>query len=164
MPSYITYAEVVSSTDTAVLEADVNALIDRAENWLAGQLAKHNVSGDTANGILQEAVMEKTIAFLYTREQMDGTRPGSLSEDGTLTMTSNIPAAISHHTKAALELVEAYAREDLGDPWAESGVDAEGTVVRQDHGMPNYQLDQTTVKEYHDRADEYGTQDDAEVS
>ena len=164
MPSYIAYTDVEYATGSALGQTILEAQIDRAEAWLAGQLAKHNATADTTNGILQEAVMERTIAFVYTREQMDGTRPGSQTLDGTLTQTSNIPAAIAHHIKQAEQLVKDYAREELGDPWAESSVDAEATVVRQDHAMGTYQLDQSTVKEYHDRADEYGTQDGEETT
>ena len=164
MPTYITWSAVVSATGSALGQTILEAQIDRAESWLAGQLAKHNATADTTNGLLQEAVMERTIAYVYTREQMDGKRPGSVTLNATVTYTSNIPAAISHHIKQAEQLVEDYARESLGDPWAQSSVDAEATVVRQDHAMGNYQLDQSTVKEYHDRADEYGVQDDEEVS
>ena len=159
MPTYIAWTAVVHATGSAQGQTVIEAQIDRAENWLAGQLSRLNATADTTNGLLQEAVMERTIANLYVRDQMDGTRPGSITMDGTLTLASNIPAAISHHNKQAADLVESYARATLGDPWAESAVDGEATVVRQDHEMGQYQLDQSTVREYHDRADEYGTQD-----
>lgn len=164
MPTYITAADVVLFTGSGQTTAVLEALIDGAEGWLSGQLAALNVTGNTGNGVLQQSVMEYTIALLYNRDQMDGTRPGSQSLDGTLTMTSNIPAAIKEHKDAAMSLVEDYAREQQGDPWGESAANSEDTVVRADHEMPTYNLDQTKIKQYHDRAGESGSQDGTEVS
>ena len=141
----------------------VNALIDQAEGFIEGLLAKANATGSASSAILKTATIDLTIAYLAKRLRMSNRKVNSRTM-GEITLQDNIDAIIAEAKESAREAVELYARSSLGDPWAESSADAEATVVRQDHAMGSYQLDQSTVKEYHDRADEYGVQDDEEVS
>ena len=151
------------SEDYNVSTTRVNALIDQAEGYIEGLLAEANATGSASSAILKTATVDLTIAYLakYLRMTMKKTNQMTLGEK---TIGDNVDAVISEAKASAKEAVALYIRSSLGDPWSESDADAEATVVRQDHKMSQYQLDQSTVHEYHDRADEYGTQDDEEVT
>jgi len=151
-------SEVINLSSTIV-----NALIDQAEGYIAGLLAEANATGSASSAILKTATVDLTIAYLAKRLRLSNVKVNSRTM-GELSLSDNVDAIISEAKASAKEAVALYVRSSLGDPWAQSAADGEATVVRQDHQMGSMKMDQSTVHEYHDRADEYGTQDDEEVT
>jgi len=144
--------------DVTISSTIVEAIIANAEGTIEGWLDELNATGSASSAILKTAAIELSVAYLITRLRM-ANKLGNTVTLGGDTISQNWDAVVSEKKKNARAQVESYARSSLGDPWAASDADAEATIVRQDHEMGQYQLDQSTVREYHDRADEYGTQD-----
>ena len=164
VPTYATPAEVelvggVGPTGSIVLtEAIMNALIEHAEAEIAGWLNMLAVEGDTNDSTLKAAVIELTIGYISTRLRMVNVKPGTLTL-GEKTFVDAVDNNIAEKKMTARGMVDAYSIKKKGRPMAATSVDPQSTIVRGDHDMESMQLDQQEVPEYHDRAEEFNTQD-----
>jgi len=156
--AYSAYTDIQNATGTTLSQSILESFIARADRQIDAWLKQKYETGTAGNDILKEASIELAQAFLIFRGTTDSSRPRSLSI-GDLQMSNDPMQEIEYHTTAAKALVDAYIADKNGNPDVESEADIEETTVRADHIMGDMQLDQSTVKEYHDRADEYGTDD-----
>jgi len=155
MPTYCAYTDLQYLTGSTLSQTILEAIITQAETKLDRLLAEKGLTGSGGNATLKAAALEFSMVGLYERYRLDGTQPGSVSV-GDLSMSSNVDQAIALHNAEGLRLLDAY----VATAASASTEDAEETVTRQDHQMESLHLDQAVVNEYHDRATEYGTEDD----
>jgi len=160
MPSYITYTTLENITGSGLGQTILEDLIDMAEADVGLWLTELGGTADTSSTALKNAVKLLSISYLMTRMRMDGTKPASLNL-GDIAMSDNIDAAKAELEAKARRTVESYCN---GDTYDGSDVDPEATVVRQDHEMGQFQLDQSKVPAYHDKADDYALNDGTEVT
>jgi hypothetical protein len=165
MPTYAAYTDVTDLTGNpaSYTQAELEAFIARAEGEVEGWLYELAVTGDAASAILKTAVLNLSISVMYTRMRIDGTKPSNLTM-GDLTQGDNIQEAIDSLRAQARSQVESYALGKKGRPYKSTSGAFDTTIVRQDHKMGSMKLDQAKVPEYHDRADEYASEDDEEVT
>lgn len=157
--TYCSYADILAVTGTDLLQATVETFIGLADNEVDGLLSDNLCSGSSGSNLLQNASIALTLKWMCIRGRMDRSMIAGLSI-GDLSMSDNPDAAIKMLQENAERAVAQYAAKTLGP----STTDAElsSTLIRQDHEMPEFNLDQSTIVEYHDRADETGNQSTGE--
>jgi hypothetical protein len=155
--SYCTYAEVVAGTGTTLAQATVESLITYADAMIDSWLDEWDVTG-SASSRLKVACILLTQAFLMRRRRLDGTQPNSLTI-GEMSSSDNNDRAILDLEDRAKSIVDIYIRKTLGLPYKETDATIDKMVVRADHAMSAFKLDQNTVPEYHDQAADYGVSD-----
>ena len=151
--SYITAAEIVTYTGTILTTAEIDAMIDDAEDEVEETLDVLGATPSTSNALLKAAVRSLVLISILQRYRMDGTKPKTLTV-GSTTLSDDVDANIEFLEGAAQRKMDTFVSLQ-GDLDA----DLEETIVRVDHEMPSYNLDQSKVREYHDRADETSNQD-----
>jgi len=128
-------------------------MIDAAEGEMSETCTSKGVSASTASYLCKAAVKALVKADIIDRGIFDG---GILK---ALDRTSYRDELTSEKLRASAEsLLERYA-VSIGGSEINSSEDISGTIVREDHEMPNINPDQSKIKEYHDRASETGNQD-----
>jgi len=147
MTSYCTYAEVLAMTGTAYPQVTVEAIIVFADRDLNAMLKAKGYAADYADDDLKEAGLNLTLARMFTRMRLDGTKPGSLSMGG-LTMSDSIDKAIEGHRQVAMEKVQNYADAHLSS----GGTSGYERADRADQDMTDLKLNQLTMPSY--RGDE----------
>lgn len=137
----------------------MDELISEAEAELDAYLADNDTTGSGSSNVLKVAAISLTKSHLLSRYRIDGTKPSSLTI-GELSMSDNVDKAIQHFEEKAYRMADMYIRASRGLPWTMTdAVDPEGTVVRKDYQMGQYNNDQSTIREYHDKATDDGTAD-----
>jgi len=142
-------------TGTTLPQATVELFISRAEGMVNKFCTKNGVTIDNADESIINAAYMLAMWFLRQRERADGTKPSSYSLGGW-SFGDNNDNALKTLWDTAYGELETF-KATSGNPWAESG--AGDTIVRTDHRMKRMKLDHEVDYEYHDRADEYGTED-----
>jgi len=142
-------------TGTTLPEATCNLFIARAEADVAAFCTKNGLTASTTDENLITAVYMTAGWYLRMRERIDGTKPSSFSLGGW-SFSDNSDNALKMLKDAAAEALSVFQLTQ-GSPYSESGVN--DTIVRTDHRMKRMKLDHEVDYEYHDRADEYGTED-----
>ena len=158
--AYCVYTDIENRLGTTLGSTILNTLITSADRQIVAWLAAEFIAAPSSDDILTEASIELTCAMVKQRSAHTGERPDSF-QTGPQTTRNRVLEEIAEHKATARSLVDQYIRKTMNVD-AQTDGDAEGTVVRTDHLMKNMQLDQAVQKEYHDKADDYGTEDDDE--
>jgi hypothetical protein len=150
--SYITAAQMVTYTGSALTTAELEAMITDAEEEVEDRCTVAGVTASTSSYLLKAAVRALVMAAVYDRGIMDGTMLKSLDR----TIFKDVDA--SKFEETAQRKIDTFAAIQ-GGAEQESSESFEETIVREDHQMASLNPDQTIIKEHHDRADETGNQD-----
>ena len=162
MTKYSAYTDIEALTGSTLGQTILDAIIEQGERDIDSWLAKADLTGSAGDGYLKGASINMAIYYLLVRYDLDGTKPNQLST-GELSMQSNVDGRMDKMLSQAKALVDIYIKENGKDPYKDTSVDIAETVLRQDHQTGNMNMDQNTIPDYSDRADEYGRQDDVEV-
>lgn len=106
--AYCTYTEIQNLTGSVLSQTILEAIIAEADREIDGRLALFNLTG--SGGLIKSASIHLSIAGLFTRYRLDGTKPGSLNIGG-LSMSDNIDQAIEYHTKRGNDLISQFIAE-----------------------------------------------------
>lgn len=159
MGNYITNAVLTRQSGTTLNTTIQDEMITFAEGELTAKLTAAGESDDYTNNLLKAVATWYSCKYIYNRNKLDGTRPENLSVGG-FSIGTNVEAGIKTCQDQGDMFLDAFVKGKAGDPYDQSAVDVAQTVVRDDHRMTTFQLDQSQDVEYHDRADEYGTQEE----
>jgi hypothetical protein len=157
MGSYITAAEVVVFTNSKVSTADINAIIDDAEDEVDDEVVARGGSADTTSKLLKAAVKFTVMAALLERGIFDGTYVDSI---GGITFKNLMSSGmkVEDLRDMAQKKIDLFLTKS-GGIWDTSDTAIDETIVREDHEMPDGNLDQSKIKEYHDKATDTGNED-----
>ena len=162
MTKYSAYTDIENLTGSTLGQTVLEAIIDQGERDIDSWLAKKDLTGSSGDSHLKSASINMGIYYLLLRYDLDGTKPNQLSI-GELTMQSNVDGRMDRCLQNAKDEVDIYIQENGGDGWTKTDADADSSLVRQDHNMSDFNLDQNVIPDYHEKADNYGRQDDVEV-
>lgn len=157
---YISVDDIKRSTGTSYDDNDIAEMIIEAEDELEEEVSARLLTADPLSPLLKGAVKIKVKMELLDRMRMDGTKPKQLIS-GNLTIIDDNDAQMDRleaQYKSKLDMYQALndTPEIIAARLAQitpDTTDLEETVVREDHEMPSYNLDQSKVKEYHDQAE-----------
>lgn len=156
--SYIVYTTIQRQTGSDDSETVLEEQIDFAEAELTAMLTEEGYDDDTSSKLLQAAAFWLSMKYLYNFWRLSGKKPANLNLGG-FSMSDNIDQAMAFCEQKGQGLIKSYIRKQEGDAQQDSAIDMAQTVVRTDHRMKRMQVDDSIDVEYHDRADEYGTQE-----
>lgn len=159
--SYCSVAEVQALTGTNLSSSILTTYIALADAEIDAMLAEQYASGSAGSNVLKNASLSLVKVCILERYRIDGTKPNSLTI-GDMSMGDNVDAAINGLRASAERMIDLYVKQTLGQDQTSTSASLEDTLVRQDHEMPEMNLDQSTIVEYHDRADETGNQSSGE--
>lgn len=153
MGSYLTSAEIITYTGTALTTAELDAMILDAEGEMEDLCEAQGALASTSSPLCKAAVIALVKAKILERGIFDG---GLLKAmDRTQFRDDMTP---EYYEQAAQRKIDTYVVL-AGGGEASSSANIEETWVRSDHEMPSYNLDQNKIKEYHDKASETSNQD-----
>jgi hypothetical protein len=144
---------VVVYTGTSLATADINEIITDVEGEVVDEVVSQGGAGDATSHLLKAAVKFLVKAEILEREIQDGTKVKS--HNGGPTYESVDPTSLRN--EAAKKIVSYIQKH--GGIYTTSSVSMTETIVRKDNKMPDGHLDQSSVKEYHDKADEVNSED-----
>ncbi|MFA7121143.1 MAG: hypothetical protein WC277_06655 [Bacilli bacterium] len=98
--AYCTTSELVAKTGTTIATATLEEIVADADRRVDSFLAHHGLSGSTDDHC-KTASLHFSIAGVYTRMQMDGTLPESIT-------AAEVDRAISRHEATARTALEQY--------------------------------------------------------
>lgn len=153
MGKYITSAQVIVYTGTALTTAEIDEMISDIEGEVEEELEAEGGEEDTTSKLLKRAVECLLKAVILERGILDSTYVKSLPSGPTFEGLS-----IADLRNEAAKKIVSYLKKH-GGVYTSSDVAIDETIVRADHEMPDGNLDQSKVKEYHDRASDTGNQD-----
>lgn len=153
MGSYLTSAEIITYTGTALTTAELNDMIDDAEGELEDLCEVQGATASTSSPLCRAAVIALVKAKILERGIFDGGLLKAL--DRTQFRDDMTP---EYYEQVAQRKIDTYVVL-AGGGEASSSANIEETIVRKDHEMPTYNLDQNKIKEYHDKATETNNQD-----
>jgi len=107
--AYCTTDELAEFTGSA-LDADtvLSPLIAKADRQIDARLEKAGISGTEGDNYLKNASLNLSAIQLITRQQLDGSRPGSLSLGGALSFSNNLGELAKRIKDEADEAINAY--------------------------------------------------------
>lgn len=104
---YCTTDDLANLSGSELSVAVLTAIIEQAEREIDARLAEHGLSG--SGDIIKSASLELSLAGLFTRMRLDGSKPGTLTI-GPSTKTDAIDTAIASHKQRAWELVDLFIK------------------------------------------------------
>lgn len=105
---YCTTDELVEFTGSSLDATTVlTPLIEMADREIDAALSKADVTG-SAGDDLKNACLHLAAAKLIVRQQLDGSRPGSLSLGGNLSFSNNLPELVKYLREVAYDHVRTY--------------------------------------------------------
>ena len=108
--AYSLHTELANLTGSALSQTILEAIIAQSDREIDAKLRRAGITG--ANPADLKAVsLEYSIAGVFTRYRLDGTKPASLSLGG-LSMSDNIDSAIDEHRKAGDEILEGVIKRN----------------------------------------------------
>lgn len=103
--TYCTTTELIARTGTALDATTVlTPIITAADREIDAYLAPHNLGAGDSIGACKEASLHLATAGIYTRVQLDGTQPESIT-------AAEIDRAIARHRAAAFKLLDLYVND-----------------------------------------------------
>lgn len=153
MGSYITAAKMVVYTGTALTTAEIDEIIGDVEDELEDMVLAKGHTASSSSALLKAAARALFKAEILERGIFDG---GILRSIEKTIFRDDITSGKLR--EFAEKKIQDYVDAEGGTE-ALSDTDISETVVREDREMPTYNIDQSKIKEYHDRADETNNQD-----
>lgn len=132
---------------------DIEAIITDAEAEVEDMVEAQGGTASATSPLLKAAVKALVKAELMERQIFDGTQVKSLPGGPTFESLS-----LQELRDAAQRKVDTFIVHS-GGVYESSSVSIDETIIRRDNKMPDGHLDQSKVKEYHDRADEVYSED-----
>lgn len=161
LTKYITYDDVLRYTGTSYDEQDIRDMIIEAESELEARISALGLTADPSSNLLKGAVRDIVTVHLLNRGRMDGSKPRQLIT-GNLTMMDDVDAHIEYLDTRIQSKIDLFGSLESGKYVQTGDLDQtslEETGERADHEMPQYNLDQSTIREYHDKAEDTGNDD-----
>ncbi|MFA7121455.1 MAG: hypothetical protein WC277_08225 [Bacilli bacterium] len=105
--TYCTTDELIAATGSALNATTVlTPIITAADREIDAYLAPHNLGAGDSIGACKEASLHLSTAGIYTRMQLDGTQPESIT-------AAEIDRAIARHRAAAFRLLDLYIADQV---------------------------------------------------
>jgi hypothetical protein len=114
---YCSTAELVEFTGSTLDATTVlTPLIEKADREIDARLAEADVTGSAGDEDLKNACIDLATVNLIIRQQMDGSRPGSLSLGGNLSFSNNLDALVRFLRDDAKAHIESYIKTTDSGP------------------------------------------------
>lgn len=108
--SYCLYTELANLTGSSLAQAVLEAIIAQSDREIDAKLRRAGITGANTDD-LKAVSLEYSIAGVFTRYRLDGTKPASLSMGG-LSMSDNIDSAIAEHRSTGDMLLEGIIKKN----------------------------------------------------
>lgn len=106
---YCSTDELVEFTGSTLDATTVlTPLIEKADRQIDARLEKAGLTGSSGDGYLKNACLNLATVNLVTRQQLDGSRPGSLSLGGNLSFSNNLGEVCKRLRDEADEAINVY--------------------------------------------------------